>query len=149
MKEFLQQDEKSMDKQMAIYSALADINTSVNNLEDKCQQFLSDGKVQSDTFHFWHEYLNDIELGLNYVKAEKIPDWQFHLICCADIISYAFAYDHQNYARWRPIYLAEMLLLPETAPEVYALFDSGKHVVRRSSSRFFKYVWTDLGLEQS
>ena len=59
----------------------------MNNLEDKYQQFLSDGKAQSDTLHFWHEYLNDIELSLNYVKAEKIPDWQLHLACCADIIS--------------------------------------------------------------
>ena len=116
----------------------------MNNLEDKYQQFLSDGKARSDTFH-----LNDIGLSLNYVKSEKIPDWQLHLACCADIISYAFAYDHQNYARWGPIYLAEMLLLPETAPEVQALFDSGEHVVRRSSSGSFNSVWTDLGLEQS
>ena len=102
MKEFLQ-DEKSIDKQMAISSKLADLNTSVNNLEDKYQQFLSDGKVQSGTFHFWHEHLNDIELCLNYVKAEKIPDWQLDLACCADITSYAFADDHQNYAQWGPI----------------------------------------------
>ena len=54
MKEFLKQDEKSIDKQMAISSALADLNTSVNNLVDKYQQFHSDGKGQSDTFHFWH-----------------------------------------------------------------------------------------------
>ena len=52
MKEFLPQDKKSIDKQMAISSALADLNTSVINLEDKCQQFLSDGKAQSDTFSF-------------------------------------------------------------------------------------------------
>ena len=134
---------------MAISSALADFNTSVNNLEDKYQQLLSDEKAQSDTFHFWHEYLNDIELGLNYVKAEKIPDWQLHLACSADITSYAIAYDHQNYARWGPIYLAAMLRLPETTPEVHALSDSGKHVVRRSSSGSFNNVWTDLGLEQS
>ena len=50
---------------MAISGALSDLNTSVNNLEDKYQQFLSDGKAQSDTFHFWHEYVNDIELCLN------------------------------------------------------------------------------------
>ena len=78
--------------------------------------------------------MNDVELSLNYIKAERIPDWQLHLACCADIISYAFAYDHQNYARWGPVYLAEMLLLPETAPEVHAMFESGKHVVRRSGS---------------
>ena len=64
-------------------------------------------------------------------------------------MSYAFAYDHQNYARLGPIYLAEMFLLPETALEVHALFDSGKHVVRKSSSGSFSNVWTDLGLEQS
>ena len=101
------------------------------------------------TFHFWHEYLNDIELSLHYVEAEEIPDWQLHLACYADIISYAFACDRQNCARWGLIYLAEMLLLPETAPEVHALFDSRIHVVRRSSSGSFNNVWTDLGLEQS
>ena len=42
-----------------------------------------------------------------------------------------------------------MLLLPETAPEVHAMFESGKHVVRRSGSGSFNNVWTDLGLEQS
>ena len=83
---------------MAISSASSDLNTPVNNFEDKYQQFLSDGKAQSNTFHFWHEYINDIELSLNYVKAEKIPDWQLYLACCADIISCAFAYDHQSYA---------------------------------------------------
>ena len=113
IKEFLQQDKKSIDKQMAISSALDDLNKSVNNLEDKYQQLLSDGKAQINTFHFWHEYSNDIELNLNHIKAEKIPYWQIHLACCADTISYAFAYNHQDYARWGPIYLAEMLLLPE------------------------------------
>ena len=42
-----------------------------------------------------------------------------------------------------------MLLLPETATEVHALFDTGKHFVRRSSSGFFNNVWIDLGLEQT
>ena len=57
MKEFLQQDEKSIDKHMAISRALTDLNLSANNLEDKYQQFLSNGKAQSNAFHFWHEYL--------------------------------------------------------------------------------------------
>ena len=36
-----------------------------------------------------------------------------------------------------------MLLLPESVPEVHALFDSGKHVVRRSSSVSFNSVFED------
>ena len=49
----------------------------------------------------------------------------------------------------KTISLAEMLLLPETAPKVHALFDSGTHVVRRSSSGSFNNVCTDLDLQQS
>ena len=48
MKEFLQEDENTIDKKMAVSSALADLNTSVNNLEDKYQQFISHGKAQSN-----------------------------------------------------------------------------------------------------
>ena len=144
MKEFLQQEEKSNEKQTAITSALAELNMYANDLEDKYKQFLVEGKAQSKTFHFWHEYLNDVELSLNYIKAERIPDWQLHLACCADIISYAFAYYHQNYARWGPVYLAEMLLLPETAPEVHAMYEIVFCYLSQENMWF-----VDLGLDHS
>ena len=81
------------------------------------------------------------------MKAEKRPDWKLHLATCADIVSFAFAYDHQNYTR--SVYLAEIFLLPDTAPEVHALFVSGNHVVQRSKSGSFNNVCSDLGLQQS
>ena len=65
------------------------------------------------------------------------------------MLCYAFAYDRQNYARWGPVYVAEMMLLPENAPEISKQFQAGKHVVRRSTSNAFNGVWSDLGLEQS
>ena len=64
-------------------------------------------------------------------------------------MSYAFAYDHENYARWGSVYIAEIFLLPETALAAHALLVSGKHVARRSKSGSFNNVWSDLGLEQS
>ena len=87
-------------------------------LKKKYKQFISAGKSQSNTFHFWHEYLHNVELSLDYIKAEKRPDSQPYLATCADIGSCVFAHNHQNYARWGPVYRAEMFLLPETAPEV-------------------------------
>ena len=46
------------------------------------------------------------------------------------------------------MYIAEMLLLPQTAPDVHEAFEEGKHVVTRSSGSF-NSVWSDLGLEQT
>ena len=94
----------------------------------------------------WNQYIEDIQIALDYIAAEKMPSWDQHLKSFAEISSYAFAYDRQNYAHWGPIYLAEMHLLEET---VYREFQRGKHVVNRSSRSSFNSVWSDLGLEQS
>ena len=42
-------------------------------------------------------------------------------------------YDHQNYSRWGPVYLADMQSLPQQVKEE---FIKGNFVVRRSSSTF-------------
>ena len=47
-----------------------------------------------------------------------------------------------------PVYIAEMLLLPETALEMNK-FQEGGHIVKRSENTSFNTVWSDLGLEQS
>ena len=113
------------------------------------QTVITDGKKASHTFHLWTQYIEDVQNALDYIAAEKIPSWHQHLQCFADICDYAFAYYRQNYARWGPVYLAEMHLLQETAPEIYTEFQRGKHVVTRSSKSRFNSVWSDLGLEQS
>lgn len=45
-------------------------------------------------------------------------------------------YDHTNYARWGPVYLADMKLLEKTAPKVYAEFIDGNFVVKTTKRRF-------------
>ena len=45
-------------------------------------------------------------------------------------------YDHTNYARWGPVYLAGMKLLEMTAPEVYAEIMQENFVVKRTKRRF-------------
>ena len=106
------------------------------------------GRLHSLTFHLWLQYIEDIELAIDYIAAERVPSWSQHLRCFVEILCYAFAYDCHNYARWGPMYIAEMLLLPQTAPDVHEAFEEGKHVVTRSSGSF-NSVWSDLGLEQT
>ena len=64
------------------------------------------------------------------------------------MLPYFHAYDYTNYARWTTVYLADMQLLPETAPEVFQEFTSGNFLVK-GSDNIYNQVWTDLKLEQS
>ena len=112
-------------------------------------EFIETGKADSMTFHLWNEYIINAEITFNYIYAEKAPNWNMHLSAFAEMLCYAFAYDHRNYSRWGPVYIAGMLLLSETAPEVNTKFQEGEHVVKHSENTSFNTVWSDLGLEQS
>ena len=74
MKDFLEDKEKIIDKSRAIKNALEELSECTNDVEEKYKQFVSVGKSQSNTFPFWHEYLHNVQLSLDYIKAEKRPD---------------------------------------------------------------------------
>ena len=144
----MQEKDMSEEKCANVEKGLNDIHQMLEEKEQEFRQFITHGKKASHTFHLWTQYIEDVQIALDYIAAEKIPNLLKHIQCFADICRYAFAYDRQNYARWDPVYLAEMHLLKETAPEIHAEFERGKHVVTRSTKSRFNCVWSDLGLEQ-
>lgn len=54
---------------------------------------------------------------------------------------YYFATNHFNYARWVPMYRADMTQLP---PEIEHAFQSGQFAIRRTVGRF-NGIWSDMG----
>ena len=64
------------------------------------------------------------------------------------MLPHFFAMDRQNYARYLPVYLADMQKLELTHPEVYKEFAEGNHSISRSGQPFSQ-VSTDMALEQS
>lgn len=58
------------------------------------------------------------------------------------------AYDHTNYARYLPVYLAHMITLPETHPEAHALLENGDFGVQRTTSHGFSQMPVDQTIEQ-
>ena len=88
------------------------------------------------TFTFWRNYMKMVETLLDFLKAERVGNWELHLASFMDMLPFFFIYDHNNYARWGPVYLADMSLLQETAPEVHAEFKAGNFVVKRSNDVF-------------
>ena len=80
--------------------------------------------------------MNMVEILLDFIRAERDGNWTLHLEAFAAMLAWLTIYDHTNYARWGPMYLADMKLLEMTAPEVYAEFMQGNFVVKRTKRRF-------------
>lgn len=150
VKEYLSSSEDNQIRDHTrVRACFEQLKSTLDSHSELYDEYLENGRNTSNTFAFWEQYISGVEIALDYIAAEKIPSWEQHLKCFADICCYAFAYDRQNYARWGPVYIAEMLRLPETDPDISETFESGKHVVNRSESGSFNSVWSDLGLEQT
>ena len=96
------------------------------------RKFKTFGKENSDSFMFWEEYLTMVHILLNYVRAERDGIWDLHLSPVAQMLPYFFAFDRINYSRWISVHLADMRLLPQTAPAVHNEFVKGNHPVKRT-----------------
>ena len=128
------------------------IKEAVDKLLSRKESFLNDfelfikEKESNATFLFWKQYMDSIEYLLDFISAERDGDWIVHLTSFRDMMSLMALYDHFNYTRWGIIYLADMLELEHTAPDVHKEFLSGNFVVKESVG-VFNQVHTDMALE--
>ena len=92
---------------------------------------------------FWNSYLEMVEVLMNFVRAIRGGNWDLHLECIKEMLPWFFVYDHTNYARYLPVYLAQMMFLPETHPEAHALLLNGDFGVQRATSHGFSQMPVD------
>ena len=74
-----------------------------------------------------------IRILLLFIRAQRKGTWDLHLYSFHKTLPFFHRYDHTNYARWGPVYLAQMKQLPA---EVQTEFNKGNWVVKGSSRRF-------------
>ena len=67
-----------------------------------------------------------------FIRAQREGIWDLHLYAFRKMLPFFHRYDHTNYARWGPVYLAQMKQLPQ---EVQTKFDKGKWIVKGSFRR--------------
>ena len=72
-----------------------------------------------------------------------------HIQAVMETVPYFVLAGCQNYARYTPVYIAEMKELEQKQPVMYQHMMEGGFVVRRSQNRPFNSVPTDQALEQS
>ena len=77
-----------------------------------------------------------VNIVVQFINAERTADQDFHLTTVAAMVPHFLEMDRQSYARWLPIYLADMNSLAAAHSRVYEEFMSGGHAVSRSSHPF-------------
>ena len=89
-----------------------------------------------------------VDILLQFIKAERSGNWDLYLPALAEMTLHFFAMDGPNYARWLPLYIADMNMLESSHPKVHEEFLAGYFSVSRSGHPFSQ-VSTDMALEQS
>ena len=80
---------------------------------------------------FWMSYIQivgDVLLGL--IRASREGNRLLHLYAVRVMIPWCFAYDRNNYARYLPVYYAQMTNLPAERPDVHQNFMEGQFSVQ-------------------
>ena len=87
---------------------------------------------------FWMLYVdivNNILLAL--IRASREGNWLLHLHAIRAMIPWCFAHDKVNYARYLPVYLAEMINLQTDHPDVQQGLMAGHFSVQLSEGSTF------------
>ena len=71
---------------------------------------------------------------LSFVRSVREGIFTVYLAKLAKLISWFFAMNHTNFARWLPVHLRDMKLLHILSPSTEAKFREGQFVVNRFSA---------------
>ena len=89
--------------------------------------------------------MDTVQVLLWNIRAERDSNWAMHVSTQAAMLPVMFAANRVNYSRYTPVYLLEMLNLPE---DVQQAFDEG-HFTYREKPGAFNGLWSDMGVEKT
>ena len=79
-------------------------------------------KEKDPNLQYWLQYMDMVCILLLFIRAQREEIWDLHLYAFHKMLPFFDRYDHPNYARWDPVYLAKMKQLPQEETK----FDKGK-----------------------
>ena len=82
---------------------------------------------------------------LRLLRSFRAGNWHLHLYTIDVLVSWCFAYDRQNYAKYMWVYNSQMTRLPEEHPKIYKYFTGGGFSVQISKETLLvEYLLTKL-----
>ncbi len=126
-------------------NSIKELHNILENLQPVMDEFNLWGCELSPTFKLWLNLIDTLEVFLKFIRSQRTGSWQAHLEATYAMLPYMFAADKHNYARWTPVYLLEMLDMPE---DLKQQFEAGDFSIRETESTF-NGIWTDLAVEKT
>lgn len=105
--------------------------------------FRADVSAMSPTFKFWDCFIDGVHNLLLNLRAEREGDWPLHLHSIISVLPYYAIADKVNYMRWTPVYLMDMLSLPD---DTISALKRGEFSVRETCGAFIGTA-SDMGTE--
>ena len=136
------------DKTIAGEVSAEDLNgtAAIQEMVEKIKTY-KNNMSSSRTARLWFQYIEMVEILCKFIRAECTGNFHLHLQAVKNMLPFFASSGHSLYAKSAYIYLQTMSNLQETHPQVYAKFQEGYHVVRRSD-RLWAGLSTDLVIEQ-
>ena len=122
---------------------LPNLGDNLRELSTLFKTFKEKTRAVSKTFLFWEQYIEMVDILLQFIKAERSGNWDLYLSALAEMTPHFFAMDRPNYARWLPVYIADMNMLESSHPKVHEEFLVRNFSVSRSGHPFSQ-VSTDI-----
>eukprot|EP00795_Rhopilema_esculentum_P008021 gene8021-13931_t len=106
---------------------------TLSKLTFNLEEYKKDLAKTFRTSKLWLQYLDYIAVVKMFIRAERIGDWNLHLVSLNKMLNLFAATAHVNYAKCARLHLHDMLDLESSHPWVYDQFARGNlHTVRRS-----------------
>ena len=124
------------------FEILVDATSSIPGLLGKYDSFQCD----NPNFEYWRHYMAMVSICLGFIRTDREGNWELHLEHFAKMLPWFALYDHANYARSGPVYLADTKQLDSTASDVHREFMARQFLIQRSSRKLCQVVM-DQSLE--
>lgn len=124
-------------------------NTLLKNYSFLIDKLYKESSDSSSTGRLWIQYLKQVEIIQDFIRAERTGNWALHLQSVRKMLPYLHAAAHLHYAKSARLYLQEMesLHLRMEQNEFQAMTCNGYFTIRRSD-KFWCGVSPDLAIEQ-
>ena len=127
--EFFSEDDES--KQLA-YNLILE---NLTNIREIFEEFDAEHKDDA-TFCFWRTYMQLVSILLRFTRAIREGNWDLFLSSFSEMLPWFAAFDHVKYFRWGTVFLTDMKMLQQTAPEVYQGFQEGDFFTKETANQF-------------
>ena len=81
-------------------------------------------------------YISQVDALLKFISALRRAEWLKHLTSAQGLCPYFHAHDQIRYSRWEPLYIADMIELQSTDPEIWTFLSDGNFVISKHEIPF-------------